>query len=595
MAYQSDHNRSELETTRNQMMGSLGLAEATTLFGGDAALQQWAAKLSTKWAKRKNKPAKEFETELNRSWKETLDKAAARRKGAFLKEHGIPAIIQAWKTRQEQKMDFDTLEKSKWLGNFRPPPASSVQLVPTPLVKDDNKKPAYVAPLVAAFMEKLLKLYPNVDADTYPTHGAGPFFRRGFSIDLWLERSPKDARGFWQPQDSVDLLRAVHHAARAVGAEWQVLYNDYSVGRVINQETGARHVIVFGFHGPYPLLLHFHLDLAPLPRVVADSTPGLPPILSQSGTLPPEVVSRILAGDRDVNTLTNSVFYARHPERQGQPLRREEDQFATLSREWLEIRDRFVRPALQTNPMPAQSIPIATQPVSANLDTPQGPFATLTAMIIGRPPFQYVFTPEDALWTARFITGEAGGKDNPDNRAVIWAMFNRYALFTYKHYSTFHQFIRAYSTPLQPVLKSWGAAKRHMHKPQFFQTGGYYDPPHNDIPKGQLRQFLKLQATPWSQLSEGARSLSERALKGQVPNPIGLATEFDSTYVYFHDNYDRYPTEDEWRQYTKAYASKKGLVWIGPIPSLNQMKNAYFIRRRVVGLPTSAVHILPPS
>jgi hypothetical protein len=81
-----------------------------------------------------------------------------------------------------------------------------------------------------------------------------------------------------------------------------------------------------------------------------------------------------------------------------------------------------------------------------------GPFGTLIATVGGRP-FRYPFSADDVLWTARFLVGEAGGRDNLDNQAVIWAMLNRYALFTHRYYPTFHQFIRAYSTPLQQSSK----------------------------------------------------------------------------------------------------------------------------------------------
>lgn len=348
MTYQLNHKQSGLTMTQNWTLGSFGFADATDPFNGDPALQQWAAKLSMEWANRTNKPAIKFQNQLASEFKQTLAKAAARRRGQFLKENGLPAIIRAWQTREEQKMDFETLDRSKRLAHFKPPPADTVKLVKTPLVKDSKKNDAVVAPLVAAFMQKLLQLYPQVKANTYysPPHGSLGFEGRGFSIDLWLKGSSIDSRGFWQHKDAVALLRAVHQASRAVGAEWRVIYNDYSVARVINQETGARHVVILGFHGPAPLVLHFHLDLAPLQGVVANSTPALPPIPSQSGTLPPEIASRILAGDRDVNTLTNVVFYARHPERQGQPIRRGENEFEQLSREWLDIRDSLVRPAL---------------------------------------------------------------------------------------------------------------------------------------------------------------------------------------------------------------------------------------------------------
>ena len=51
-------------------------------------------------------------------------------------------------------------------------------------------------------------------------------------------------------------------------------------------------------------------------------------------------------GYRDENQLTDLVFFARHPERFGRSIRRDEPDYATLSREWLDVRDRLVRPAL---------------------------------------------------------------------------------------------------------------------------------------------------------------------------------------------------------------------------------------------------------
>jgi hypothetical protein len=95
----------------------------------------------------------------------------------------------------------------------------------------------------------------------------------------------------------VALLRAVHQAARTVGAEWWVLHNDYAVACVINQETGARRVAFIGnarpgedlnWHRPYPLLLHFHLDLAPLPSAAAGASPPMFPISSPPGASMPK-------------------------------------------------------------------------------------------------------------------------------------------------------------------------------------------------------------------------------------------------------------------------------------------------------------------
>ena len=163
---------------------------------------------------------------------------------------------------------------------------------------------------------------------------------------------------------------------------------------------------------------------------------------------------------------------------------------------------------------------------------PAGPFGTLTLNAPGRTPFSYRFTAEDALWTAKLVTLEAGGRADSASAAVVWAMFNRYALVRHTLYPTFHSFIRAYSTTLQPVLLNWRAAQRHLDSPEFVPSGGTYTtkgaPP--GIPKGQLRRHLDFQARPWARIGGPARSLTLDALRGSLQNPgIGLSSEFVST------------------------------------------------------------------
>lgn len=86
---------------------------------------------------------------------------------------------------------------------------------------------------------------------------------------------------------------------------------------------------------------------------------GFAPTRTRSATAPPSTPSpgpqasggpeaqmihdALRRGVRDVSRLTDLIFYARHPERRGQPVRREEQ---PLVREWLDIRDRIVRPGL---------------------------------------------------------------------------------------------------------------------------------------------------------------------------------------------------------------------------------------------------------
>jgi hypothetical protein len=235
---------------------------------------------------------------------------------------------------------------------------------------------------------------------------------------------------------------------------------------------------------------------------------------------------------------------------------------------------------------------------------PRGPFATLVVSSSAAQGVSYPFTASDVLWTARFIVGEAGGRDDADNRAVIWAMINRFGLRAHAAgYKTFAGFLRAYSTTLQPVLNSWGAARRHMHSPEFKRTGGTYEgrgvPP--GIPKGQLRRHLTIQELDWKDITPCARRLAERALTGGVPNPIGLASQFANTATYWRDRHGRAPTREEWTTFTEAFArtpikGKKGVWrWIGDVPGLDQYgKNAFFVEARDEKLPNDAVRLVSP-
>jgi len=61
---------------------------------------------------------------------------------------------------------------------------------------------------------------------------------------------------------------------------------------------------------------------------------------------------------------------------------------------------------------------------------------------------------------------------------------------------------------------------------------------------------------PLDQLFQSARSLAERAMKGLIPNPIGNASEFVLTRIYFRDQSGRYPNQTEWERFTREYPVK---------------------------------------
>ena len=309
---------------------------------------------------------------------------------------------------------------------------------------------------------------------------------------------------------------------------------------------------------------------------------------------PVRVAMAVARGQRDEKALTNGVFFARHPELGGRAIKSGE---TALAAEWLDIRDRLVRPLLARASTPVPGTGAAT---SGSAGLPAGPFGVLNLNLPGRPPWRYPFTAEDALWTARLIRLEAGGTRDNENAAVIWAMFNRFALSTHGVYPTFTKFIQAYSTTLQPVLINWSAAVRHAHKPDYVKTGGTYThkkaPP--GLPKGQLQRHLDMQAKPWAALRADTRAVTLDALRGNLPNPgIGIASEFASTRIlWMQANHTKTPpSEPQWRAFTQGFPKRKGKpwVWIGDVPHLDQQRNAFFAHLPHVKLPAGVVTVTP--
>lgn len=348
----------------------------------------------------------------------------------------------------------------------------------------------------------------------------------------------------------------------------------------------------------------------------------------------PEYAGLALAinrGERDSSRLTSQVFYARHPERKGQPLRKGEKDFDRLATEWLAIRSQIVAPMLaRVGSAPAGTAVPATpkgQPSPAASGAgavPQGRLGQLVVEAPGWPPLRYQFTPEDAVWTARMVKGEAGEEENLKTVAVIWALVNRFGLFHKRlGYKTFWAFLREYSTPLQPHLKNPGAieramdtSRRHPGNPDlrwvqwgtFEYKGKRY--PKGHYPMGQYQKHLTLQKTPWNQLPIGARRVTERVLGGQVASPIGLASDFAGTDVLLDRHLEKAGRKPKqirrdapeeyrrlWTEFTKRHANNMTppRIWIGEsVPGLNQMSsNAFYLDSRASRLPKGAVRIVP--
>lgn len=244
-----------------------------------SGITAFTTQLGIEWAKKrqqKSPSATEISNWLLKDYKDTLEGARLRYKNRYGKgRFTVDAISRAWMISRREQMNFVTSSTVgiRSLQNFAPP-SERVSLVSSKLIDGSDKAP--VAPIIVRFVENLKELYKDfLNVTNYRGHGGGKFNNRGYSLDLWLKK--KDERGFYIYEDAIKLLRAVDQAAGAVQAEWRMIYNDFSIADAINRETGKNHLIFVGkvrrdrnnrvtglnWHGPEPLILHFHLDLAP--------------------------------------------------------------------------------------------------------------------------------------------------------------------------------------------------------------------------------------------------------------------------------------------------------------------------------------------
>ena len=201
----------------------------------------------------------------------------------------IEDIARAWAVGRREQVDFQTVKQTaSYLSKFDPTytPTTTVD-IPSNIQKGQSL--AGVAPEMADFLTAL-KADPNTadfTATNRPKHGGGTWAGKGFSTDLTIT-APPDQRGFYQPGRAVAFLLQIDKTAKAMAARWRVLYNDFRVAEEVNAATGTRNVEFIGsssptdlnWHGPGPLILHFHLDLE-IPQKPAP-TPSTP----QGGSAP---------------------------------------------------------------------------------------------------------------------------------------------------------------------------------------------------------------------------------------------------------------------------------------------------------------------
>jgi len=195
----------------------------------------------------------------------------------------IESVAHAWAVGRREQVDFQTISQSAaFLKNFAPTYAPAEQdRVDIPVNIQEEKGMPGVAPETSDFLAQLAAdpATPSFKASNYGGHGGGTWAGQGFSVDLFVS-APTDQRGFWQHSTAVAFLLRLDANAKAMGARWRVLYNDFRVAQEVNAATGTRNVEFMGqssasqlnWHGPAPLILHFHLDLE-----VPQKTPATQP------------------------------------------------------------------------------------------------------------------------------------------------------------------------------------------------------------------------------------------------------------------------------------------------------------------------------
>ncbi len=268
----SEHSEEALDGDQGEQSEAEGEAAALVTETLDAFVER----LGDDWSRRLNgTPTPSAMRAWLRTDHDDTQAGARQRWGSKYGKGGFTAgaITRAWMLSRESQMRFRTEgARVKPLGRFAPP-TQPEQLVTHPSIDGSDKAP--VAPLMVDFVRALRARYASgFRATNYRGHGGGAFLNRGHSLDLFL--GALDSRGFYKPEEAKSFLRAVAAAASEVGARWRVIYNDFDVANAINRETGHANVIFVGsarrnaakqvlglnWHGPAPLILHFHLDLA---------------------------------------------------------------------------------------------------------------------------------------------------------------------------------------------------------------------------------------------------------------------------------------------------------------------------------------------
>jgi len=148
----------------------------------------------------------------------------------------------------------------------------------------------------------------------------------------------------------------------------------------------------------------------------------------------------------------------------------------------------------------------------------RGPVYVEQGMLIGPGGFRYQITNDDMLWLARATWGEAATSMR-GGQAVIWAMAQYHALVIgggsrRPAFSTFTALLRAYCQPINPA---WADPNGAMCQRQ----PGVCSARH-------IARRQQITNAAWSSIPASVRQLVLEFMRGQLPNPVPGAVDWNN-------------------------------------------------------------------
>lgn len=184
-------------------------------------------------------------------------------------------ISNAWVQGIREKIDFLTIPQfsSKTGAELRKVSidsdrhASDLEPIPETLVGSSSAPP--ISKRVSDVLESLSRK-TGIPIFRVTNYSGSKWHDTGFSVDVRLSGKRDDETGFFNHEAAKRFLIGLNQEISVIeGARWRTMYNDFKLAKEVNEATGARHVDFSGshrggrnlnWHGPAPLILHFHID-----------------------------------------------------------------------------------------------------------------------------------------------------------------------------------------------------------------------------------------------------------------------------------------------------------------------------------------------